>query len=191
MPHYFLDTSALVKHYHTEPGSLRVDQILGEAGSAYLIAKYGKTRQIHTLDAIQLAVALSIQAPAPIDHFVCSDQRLCNIALIEGLAVINPEPKLWQGLLTLPLRRPKVSNPDPAGDLRCGRRRGLETRAEQPPTGRPHRKVREDAADSHPRRDSARCGLVDSDARPDRSFRLLRSKTLQHRLARGTRGNQS
>jgi hypothetical protein len=49
MPHYFFDTSALVKHYHTEPGSLRVD------------------------------------------HFVCSDQRLCDIALLEGLAVINPE----------------------------------------------------------------------------------------------------
>ena len=150
MPHYFFDTSALVKHYHTEPGSLKVDQILGEAGSDYsvarltlaeglsvfakkarmgeisdadfdrlrlrfyadvrdrkvtpvrilnvhfesagdLIAKHGKTRQIHTLDAIQLAVALSIQMPAPIDHFVCSDQRLCDIALLEGFAVINPE----------------------------------------------------------------------------------------------------
>ena len=56
-----------------------------------LIAKYGKTRQIHTLDAIQLAVALSLQMPAPIDHFVCSDQRLCEIALLEGFTVINPE----------------------------------------------------------------------------------------------------
>jgi len=150
MPHYFFDTSALVKHYHTEPGSLRVDQILGEAGSDYsvarltlaeglsvfakkarmgeisdvdfdrlrlrfyadvrdrkvtpvrilnvhfesaadLIAKHGKTRQIHTLDAIQLAVALPIQMPAPIDHFVCSDQRLCDIALLKRFAVINPE----------------------------------------------------------------------------------------------------
>ena len=30
-----------------------------------LIARHGKTRQIHTLDAIQLAVALSIQQPVP------------------------------------------------------------------------------------------------------------------------------
>ena len=39
--------------------------------AGYLIAKHGKTRQIHTLDAIQLAVALSIRQPAPIDRFVC------------------------------------------------------------------------------------------------------------------------
>jgi hypothetical protein len=56
-----------------------------------LVAKYGKVRQIHTLDAIQLAVALSIQHPMPLDHFVCADQRLCDIAALEGLAVINPE----------------------------------------------------------------------------------------------------
>jgi uncharacterized protein len=150
MPCYFFDTSALVKHYHTELGSPKVDQILGETGSDYciarltltevpsvlakkvrtgeiaeadfdrlylrfcadvgnrvitpvrilnahfasasvLIARHGKTRQIHTLDAIQLAVALSIQQPTPIDRFVCADQRLCDIALLEGLVVINPE----------------------------------------------------------------------------------------------------
>jgi predicted nucleic acid-binding protein len=150
MPHYFFDTSALVKHYHTELGSPRVDQILGESGSDYsiarltltevpsvfakkvrtgeiagadfdrlrlrfyadvrnrivtpvrilnahfesaggLIATHGKTRQIHTLDALQLAVALSIQQPTAIDQFVCAHRRLCDIALLEGLAVINPE----------------------------------------------------------------------------------------------------
>ena len=150
MPHYFLDTSALVKHYHFEVGSPKVDQLLGESGSDYsiarltltevtsvfakkvrtgeiheidfdrlrlrfytdvrnrfvipfrilnahfesagnLIIKHGKTRQIHTLDAIQLAVALSIQQPARIDHFVCADQRLCEIAVLEGLSVVNPE----------------------------------------------------------------------------------------------------
>jgi hypothetical protein len=37
---------------------------------------------------------------------------------------LSVSPKLWQGLLTLPLRRPKVSNPDPAGDLRSGRAPG-------------------------------------------------------------------
>lgn len=150
MPHYFFDTSALVKHYHTEPGSAEVDRILGDAGSSFsiarltltevasvfakkvrtgeiadpdltglrlrffadvrgrvltpirilnghfeaagdLVAKYGRRRQIHTLDAIQLAVALSIRHPAPLDHFVCADQRLCDIAALEGLAVIDPE----------------------------------------------------------------------------------------------------
>jgi uncharacterized protein len=150
VPRYFFDTSALVKHYHTELGSPKVDLILGESASEYLIArltlaeapsvfakkvrmgeiadvdfdqlrlrffadvknrtltpvrilnvhfesagdliaKHGKTRQIHTLDALQLAVALSIQQPAPIDQFVCADQRLCDLAALEGLAVINPE----------------------------------------------------------------------------------------------------
>jgi predicted nucleic acid-binding protein len=150
MPRYYFDTSALVKHYHPEPGSTKVDQILGESGSDYLIArltltevpsvfakqvrigeitdadldrlrlrffadvairvvtpvrilnahfesaadliaKYGKTRQIHTLDALQLAVALSVQQPTAIDHIVAADQRLCDIALLEGFAVINPE----------------------------------------------------------------------------------------------------
>jgi predicted nucleic acid-binding protein len=150
MSRHFLDTSALVKHYHTEPGSPEVDSILGESGSesfiarltlaetpsvfakkvrtgeiadvdfdrlrlrsyddvririltpvrilnahfesaGELIARHGKTRQIHTLDALQLAVALSIRRPAPIDRFVCADQRLCDIAPLEGLAVFNPE----------------------------------------------------------------------------------------------------
>ena len=150
MPRYFFDTSALVKHYHIELGSPKVDLILGESGAEHfiaqltlaeapsvfakkvrtgeivdvdfdrlrlrffadvkirtvtpvcilnahfesagdLIARHGKTRQIHTLDALQLAVALSIQHPAAIDQFVCADQRLCDIALLEGLAIINPE----------------------------------------------------------------------------------------------------
>jgi predicted nucleic acid-binding protein len=150
MAHYYFDTSALVKHYHTEPGSTKVDQILGEARAASsiarltltevssafakkvrtgeiadadfvrlrlrfyadvrnrivtpvrvlnahfesagdLIARHGRLRQIYTLDALQLAVALSIQQPTPIDHFVCADQRLSDITSMEGLSVINPE----------------------------------------------------------------------------------------------------
>jgi len=150
MPTYFFDTSALVKHYHTEPGSPKVDLVLGETGAVFLIARltlaqtpsvfakkvrtgeisdtdfdglclrfyadvknrtitpvrilnahfeiaseliarHGKARQIHTLDALQLAVALSIQDPAPIDQFLCADQRLCEIATLERLAVVNPE----------------------------------------------------------------------------------------------------
>jgi Arc/MetJ-type ribon-helix-helix transcriptional regulator len=36
----------------------------------------------------------SEEPPTPddlIDQFVCADQRLCDIALLEGLAVVNPE----------------------------------------------------------------------------------------------------
>jgi predicted nucleic acid-binding protein len=150
MSHDFFDTSALVKHYHTELGSPEVDQILGESGSrssiarltltevlsvfakkvrmgaiadpdydrlrlrfyadvrnrtlipvriltahfesaGSLIGKFGKTRQLPTLDALQLAVALRVHQATPLDHFVSADQRLCDIAILEALAVINPE----------------------------------------------------------------------------------------------------
>jgi predicted nucleic acid-binding protein len=56
-----------------------------------LIGSHGLTRQLRALDAIQLAMALRTHAVSPIDHFVCADQRLCDVALLEGLAVINPE----------------------------------------------------------------------------------------------------
>lgn len=150
MSHYFFDTSALVKHYHSELGSSKIDRILGEPGAFFtisrlsitemtsvfakkvrtgeifdhdfdeirlrffadvrdrlfnpirilnshfevagdLITRYGKTQQIHALDAIQLSVALSIAEPIRIDQFVCADQRLCKIALLDGLHVLNPE----------------------------------------------------------------------------------------------------
>ncbi len=56
-----------------------------------LIATHGTSRQLRTLDALQLAVALSLHQEAPLDFFVCADQRLCDVATGEGLAVVNPE----------------------------------------------------------------------------------------------------
>jgi hypothetical protein len=50
------------------------------------------SRQLRTLDAIPLAVALQLHQSVPMDHFVCADPRLCDVAILEGLAVINPEP---------------------------------------------------------------------------------------------------
>ena len=150
MPHYFFDTSALVKHYHAEAGSREVSKMvddpesinsiarltLAEMVSVFakkvrtgeipdrdfdllkfrffadvadrlvvpirllnghfeaaggLISKHGRSRQLHTLDALQLAVALSIQLPSPVGHFVSADQRLLEIAALEGLSCINPE----------------------------------------------------------------------------------------------------
>jgi hypothetical protein len=38
-----------------------------------------------------LAVALRIHLLSPIDYFGCADQRLCDVAAIQGLPVINPE----------------------------------------------------------------------------------------------------
>lgn len=56
-----------------------------------LINKHGMSRQVRALDALQLAIALRIHQTMPLDHFVCADQRLCDTALVEGLAIINPE----------------------------------------------------------------------------------------------------
>jgi len=150
MTRYFLDTSALVKHYHSEVGTDAVDRIIDEVGAELLIARstlvetisvfaitvrtgefdalefarlrslfathvahrryqvfrllnvhydrarelintHGHQRQIRTLDALQLSVALQIHQTAPISYFVCTDQRLCDIASREGIAVLNPE----------------------------------------------------------------------------------------------------
>ncbi len=55
-----------------------------------LISKHAMSRTLRTLDAIQLAVALRIHRLLPLDAFVCADQRLCDVAIQEGLAVIKP-----------------------------------------------------------------------------------------------------
>jgi predicted nucleic acid-binding protein len=150
MARYFLDTSALVKHYHAEVGTPVVRAIVAEPGGEILISRlaavemlsasaskvrtgvfpvagfqrlcglfradvkrrmlrpvrmlnadyqlagdliglHGTSRQFRTLDALHLAAALRTHRAMTIDRFVCADQRLCDIAATEGLAVINPE----------------------------------------------------------------------------------------------------
>jgi hypothetical protein len=54
-----------------------------------LIERHFRIR-LRTLDALQLAVALALSHQAIIDLFVCSNQRLCDTAIEEGLSVINP-----------------------------------------------------------------------------------------------------
>jgi uncharacterized protein len=56
-----------------------------------LIANLGLNRQVRTLDALQLSIALHIHEVSPVDYFVCNDQRLCDVASLEGLVVVNPE----------------------------------------------------------------------------------------------------
>lgn len=150
MPHYFLDTSALVKGYHDEPGSAVVAALFSDRGSSFsiarlamaefpsafakklragqisdpefqrilsrfhsdvtqrrfavarmlnhhfrsagdLLSKHGRSRHLYALDALQLAVVLSMPRPSPPDFFVCSDQRLIAVARLEGLDVLDPE----------------------------------------------------------------------------------------------------
>src|SRR5205814_4050284 len=47
-----------------------------------LLVKHATTRGLRTLDVLQLAVALSVHAIAPLDDFVCADANLCLVAAI-------------------------------------------------------------------------------------------------------------
>jgi predicted nucleic acid-binding protein len=59
-----------------------------------LIEQYGYDKPLRTLDAVQLAVALGLKSQGQIDHFVSADAALCEVATLEGLAVIDPEHPL-------------------------------------------------------------------------------------------------
>lgn len=56
-----------------------------------LIRRLGPKKNLRTLDAIQLAIALNLNATLNPTAFVCADVTLCTIAADEALAVINPE----------------------------------------------------------------------------------------------------
>jgi uncharacterized protein len=56
-----------------------------------LIRKYASTRNLRTLDALQLAVALDHTRRETVDYLVCADTALSSIAQDEGLLTINPE----------------------------------------------------------------------------------------------------
>ncbi len=143
MKFYFFDTSALVKRYHSEKGTDRIDKIFSQDDRAIIISTISITemvsalnrkkedkiiskedlkialskffhdaikdflvidldgehikgsimlvlkRNIRTLDALQLAVALGMKELKV--TFVCADKKLVCVAEKEGLQTINPE----------------------------------------------------------------------------------------------------
>ena len=56
-----------------------------------LIGKYSAGRRLRTLDAFQLAVALDLLSQNLLDYFVVADLPLAEIAVLEGLSVIDPQ----------------------------------------------------------------------------------------------------
>jgi hypothetical protein len=72
---------------------LRVVRVLGRhfQDAERLARRLRKAAGLRTLDAIQLVVALSLKAQGALDHIVCSDNALCQIAALEQLPVIDPE----------------------------------------------------------------------------------------------------
>jgi len=56
-----------------------------------LIIRYGDRKGLRTLDALQLAVALELQDRVGVDALVAADKVFCDVAVLEGFAVLNPE----------------------------------------------------------------------------------------------------
>lgn len=55
-----------------------------------LLEKHARHRRLRTLDAMQLGAALELTKKMGLDHFVCADQHLAEVAKLEGVSVINP-----------------------------------------------------------------------------------------------------
>src|SRR5437868_15552285 len=56
-----------------------------------LIRVHGLARQIRTLDALQLAVALDLRSRGMLDLLVSCDRQLLTVAAVEGIALFDPE----------------------------------------------------------------------------------------------------
>ena len=70
MARYFFDTSALVKHYHAEAGTVAVDRIIGGAGVELLIARL---TLVETISAFAIKVRTG-EFDAAESHFI---EQLC------------------------------------------------------------------------------------------------------------------
>jgi len=81
MARYFFDTSALVKHYHAETGTTEIRRILAEAGAEHLIARLAT---VEILSGFATKVRTGV-------FLIPGFQRLCDVATLESLSVINPE----------------------------------------------------------------------------------------------------
>ncbi len=84
MAGYFLDTSALVKRYHREPGTDQIDALLSEQGSIFYISRLSL---VETLSAIALRVRLgevSQQQPIAVRTMLLADirQKQLNVARV-------------------------------------------------------------------------------------------------------------
>jgi len=65
---------------------------LGLCASAHsLMRRFGVTEGLRTLDALQLAAALTLCASGRISAFLTADKRLCRISALAGCPAMNPE----------------------------------------------------------------------------------------------------
>ena len=73
-------------------GEIEVLQITQEhfRGAALLLARYGPTRPLRTLDALQLALVLDLRGQRLLDTFIVADHALYEIVRRENVPVLNP-----------------------------------------------------------------------------------------------------
>jgi len=56
-----------------------------------MLEQYAFDLRLRALDAIQIAVALGLKSQGLVEQFVAADKVLCEVATLEGFAVLNPE----------------------------------------------------------------------------------------------------
>jgi len=56
-----------------------------------LVERYAFDHRLRSLDALQLATAVQLWRAGRLDYFVAADKVLCEVAALEGMAVINPD----------------------------------------------------------------------------------------------------
>jgi len=56
-----------------------------------LLQQHSMTHALHTLDSLQLAVALDLRRRGMLDEVVTADRVLLLVAPLEGLPVLDPE----------------------------------------------------------------------------------------------------
>jgi predicted nucleic acid-binding protein len=87
MPLYFFDTSALVKRYHIEAGSEKVNELFDNPEGIFVITSIAVTEFVSAL-ARKLSVFLDISSLNPV--MVTSDEALFNAFIKENVSVIKP-----------------------------------------------------------------------------------------------------
>lgn len=88
------DFNSVTRRFRSDVAAKRIRVIRLLVGHFHvaeqLLRRHALSKNLRTLDALQLAVALSVQ-PVNSVQFICADQHLCAVAVLEGLVVINPE----------------------------------------------------------------------------------------------------
>ena len=76
-----------------EAENFEVHQLMGShlVSAGQLILRHSFSKRLRTLDALQLAVALDLADQQVVNYFVTADAALAEVAVLEGLSVINPE----------------------------------------------------------------------------------------------------